>query len=489
MDLPSAFHQQIVSMLGGDEASSLFAAIAGDEALSIRVNASKVGVSLPYEGVPWCESAYYLADRPSFTFDPLFHAGGYYVQEASSMFVGVALRHWLAGYREGDRAGLTVLDLCAAPGGKSTLMASLLPDDALLVCNEVVRPRSQVLAENVAKWGVAAVVTNSEPAAYGQLGEMFDLVLADVPCSGEGMFRKDPQAVEEWSADAVVMCAERQRSIIADVWRSLRTGGAMIYSTCTYNIEENERNVAWICETLGAEVVALPYDAAWGITVLDHEQPHGYRFMPHKTRGEGFFLCLLRKLERGEALGNEVDTLGMEYCEGRSTERSKRRRGEDRRAGRNAPGCVAGDALPRQWVVGGEAWHWEQLGATVCCWQAVHHATVMRLRSHLRIVQCGLPVAELKGRDWMPTAALALSLWCDRSAFTIVELSYDEAISYLRREALVLGDAAMGYLLVAYRGLPLGFVKQVGQRANNLYPQEWRIRTTYRPATLPTVVP
>lgn len=293
MNLPSDFVTRTRSLLGEEQFEKLYEALQHDTPVSIRLNRNKCK-SVPAEStsIPWCETGYYLNARPTFTFDPLFHAGSYYVQEASSMFVEQALRQYV-------HTPVVMLDLCAAPGGKSTLARSVLPEGSMLVANEVMRNRSQVLAENLIKWGdEGVIVTNNDPADFTPLEAVFDVILTDVPCSGEGMFRKDPVAVDEWSIDNVTVCWQRQRRILKDIWSCLKPGGLLIYSTCTYNREENEDNVAWISCELGAEVLPVAVQEEWNITGnLTGSDFPVYRFLPHRTVGEGLFLAVLRKYE------------------------------------------------------------------------------------------------------------------------------------------------------------------------------------------------
>ena len=266
-----------------------------DVPVSIRINEKK-GTPAPVTDIPdnrvaWCDTGYYLPERLSFTFDPLFHAGAYYVQEASSMFLEQAVRSHV-------KTPVRCLDLCAAPGGKSTHLAACLPEGSLLVSNEVIRSRSHILAENIAKWGNPnCIVTNNDPKEIGCLTHFFDVIIADVPCSGEGMFRKDTDSTGEWSIANVELCAGRGRRIIHDVWNALKPGGLLIYSTCTYNTEEDEENIHYITEELGAEALPIPIKDEWQITgPLKYNHPV-YRFFPHKTKGEGFFLAALRKAD------------------------------------------------------------------------------------------------------------------------------------------------------------------------------------------------
>ena len=291
MQLPVEFETRMKSMLGTEGYAAFSASLNHPAQSAFRPNKAKGAQSADHlESVPWSSTGKYLCQRPAFTFDPLFHAGVYYVQEPSSMFIEQALHSIDNPCR--------VLDLCASPGGKSTLLRSLLPDNVLLVCNEPIKLRAQVLLENMLKWGHSSViVTNNYPKDFARLTGFFDVIAADVPCSGEGMFRKDNPAISEWSPANVSACAERQMEIVRDVWPALTDGGYLIYSTCTYNPDENERNVERICKELEAEAVEIPVNESWGITgnLLTGASFPAYHFLPSRTRGEGFFLALIRK--------------------------------------------------------------------------------------------------------------------------------------------------------------------------------------------------
>ena len=462
MTLPTDFIGQIRTLLvDGTEAAAFLDALQSDSSVSIRLNRRKVpDMPLPGEPVPWCVSGCYLAERPSFTFDPLLHAGGYYVQEASSMFVAWVLRHCV-----GD-APVQMLDLCAAPGGKSTLACDALPAGSVLVANEVVRSRAQVLAENLTKWGSPnVVVTHNDPADFTPLGALFDVILVDAPCSGEGMFRKDPASAKEWSLKSLALCACRQRRILADILPCLKPGGILVYSTCTYNIKEDEENVRWLRDEQGMEIHPVPdVPDGWGITgnLLLGEDFPVYRFLPHRTKGEGFFLALLRK---------PADAEEMQEPAGRKVHRKGR--------GKSDASAFPKEAAvkAKSWLDDGKEYVWEVKGAFLTALPAAVSSLAEYLRPSLRILQAGIPVGEVKGRDLLPQHALAMSTDLHPEAFPRVEVDYDQAIAYLRRETVSLpADAPRGFVLLTWRGLPLGFVKNIGNRANNLYPQEWRIR-------------
>ena len=255
--------------------------------VSIRVNNEKLDYQPSEDKVPWSENGYYLAERPLFTADPFLHAGVYYVQEASSMFLEYIAKVLFQNAN-------TVLDLCAAPGGKSSLLSQILPFDSLLVCNEVITSRALILRENIIKWGNSnVIVSNNVPKDFGKLSSFFDVLVVDAPCSGEGMFRKNPKVAEEWSVQNVKINAKRQKDILQDSWNCLKNKGLLVYSTCTFNKEENEDNIAWIIENLGAKVLKIDVSQFDGIV----ETNYGYRFYPHKVKGEGFFISVLQKLD------------------------------------------------------------------------------------------------------------------------------------------------------------------------------------------------
>ena len=465
MKLPAQFEDTMRQLLG-DEYDAFRTALLGEPAVSIRLNRSKCAARPDYEAVPWATDGYYLPERPAFTFDPLLHAGCYYVQEASSMFVEQALRQHLGEAR-------VALDLCAAPGGKSTLLRSLLPDDCVLVSNEVMRPRAQVLAENITKWGhPRCIVTSNYPADFTPMGPTFDLILVDAPCSGEGMFRKDEVAVAEWSPENVAICWQRQRDILTDIWPTLRPGGLLIYSTCTFNTQEDEENVRWMVDTLGAELLPVATEPSWGITPsLVPDVAHAYRFLPGRTRGEGFFLAVLRK---------SADTAIAD------TFRPAKAKKKEKKGKQPA---VAVPAECKGWLTNANAYTYKALDAEVIALPSDMEPLHATLSDHLYLIKAGITLAELKGRDALPAHDLAMSTALCPDAFARCELTYLDALRYLRREAIVLPtDMPRGFVLVTYRDMPLGFVKNLGNRANNLYPNEWRIRSPHLPDTDPSVL-
>ena len=521
MELPASFIDYTRALLGDEDYAKLVASLDSEQPVSIRLNRSKpFAFRSSGSGVPWCTSGFYLDERPTFTFDPLFHAGCYYVQEASSMFVEQALKRYVGG------EAVVMLDLCAAPGGKSTHVRSILPENSLLIANEVVRNRSQILAENLTKWGhPGVVVTNNEPADFTPLEDFFDVILADVPCSGEGMFRKDAVAVSEWTSENVEICWQRQRRIISDIWPCLKPGGILIYSTCTYNTAENEENIRWIHDELGAEVLPLDVAEDWNITgnLLPGEDFPVYRFLPHKTKGEGFFLAVLRKPDSSSGSvkvytgsvkvytnslkvytnsvnlytnsvnlnsGFRKSQVSSSDLPGKRNDKSGGKGHRKEGKGTVAPGTSKEVlSLLRTWILFPDNYEFLLNGSKAIAFPRTYLGELSVLKEALRIVQAGIEVAELRGKDWLPSHALAVSQILAADVFPHAEVPYEQAIAYLRKEAVTLSDAApRGVVLLTYTDIPLGFVKNVGNRANNLYPQEWRIRSGYLPETVRTVV-
>lgn len=410
MNLPVDFEKYTRQLMGEQLYTELLKGLSDDVPVSIRVNPFKCpehfSIPLKDDCVPWCQYGYYLKHRPNFTFDPLFHAGLYYVQEASSMFHEHVIQQLIHEIGNDD---LRVLDLCAAPGGKSIAIRSILPDNCLLYSNEPIRARAQVLMENMLKWGHPnVVVTNNYARDYQRANMRFDIIVADVPCSGEGMFRKDANAIGEWSLQNVEKCWRLQREIITEIWPCLKPGGYLVYSTCTFNAHENEENVNWIVEQLGADFVNVHTKEEWNITGSLIDQHPMYRFIPGKTRGEGLFVAVLKKHED------------------------------------DAPNVHAREAM-------------------------------------LRIMTDEQLVPPNKKKD-IPNHSKALSIRLQRNEYPNVDIDYQQAISYLRKEAIVLpSETPRGIVLLTYQHAPIGFAKNIGNRANNLYPMEWRIKSTHIP--------
>ena len=462
--LPEGFENMVRDVIGDSEWNAFVEALADEPSVSVRVNSKITDYRLQItdnscSAVKWCEHGRYLAERPKFTYDPMFHAGAYYVQEASSMFVWQALEQLV----ERDAV---VLDLCAAPGGKSTAIAQYLSEEGFLVSNEYVPQRAHVLVENITKWGALnCVVTNNAPRHFDKLKVKFDAILVDAPCSGEGMFRKDERAREEWSKANVEMCVERQREILESAWEVLKPGGVLIYSTCTFNSNENEEQVQWLIDEMEAEYLPLKIEEDWMIT----ETERGYRFLPHKTRGEGLFMAAVRKQC---TMHNAQCTIDAIYCV--SDKKKQNKKDRNRKDKTLVQTQIA--SLQLSTLNLPEGFDVIESENKFYAVQKDRMALVDECRKCLNVLSFGVQMYEQKGKDLIPQAALALSQVYKRGAYPEVELSYEEAIAFLRKEAIVLADAPRGFVLVTYKGLPLGWVKNIGNRCNNLYPEFWRIR-------------
>lgn len=467
MTLPKSFEDYTRQLMGADRFTRLCQALDTPSPVSIRFNPFKTtdeerqNMTFPsHDGarigqtdkVAWCSTGRYLASRPAFTLDPLLHAGAYYVQEASSMFIDHVIREYV-------KEPVRMLDLCAAPGGKTTAVRAALPKGSLLFCNEPVKLRANILSENMQKFGhPEVIVTNNYPKDYARSGLRFDVILADVPCSGEGMFRKDEDAVRLWSPQHVEECRDLQRKIIETVWPCLNAGGLLIYSTCTYNDKEDEENVAWIADSLGAEVLKVPVKDEWNITGALVGNHPVCRFLPGYTTGEGLFMAVLRK--RGEK-ETRKENKGKE-----ARQRKKEKGKQDHQLPTTAY---------QQWLKEPVSFHWvaDRLVAMPQQWDTDYRQAA----KSLHILQAGVTIGTAKGKDLVPDESLALSTALSSEAFPRWEADCHGALLYLRREAVTLpADMPKGYVLVTYQGHPLGFVKNLGSRANNLYPKEWKIK-------------
>ena len=459
MTLSADFIAQMRAILP-DEADALLAAITSTEpSVAIRVNPLKAPADAApaLRRVPWCDAGRYLAEREPFTFDVDFQSGRYYVQDASSMFIHHVLRHLV-------KEPVRYLDLCAAPGGKTTTAISALPQGSMVVANEIVNARARVLCENLQKWGAPrCVVTNNAPHHFGRLSHFFDVVAADVPCSGEGMMRKDEQARRQWSPALVKQCADLQRSIIADVWDALRPGGLLIYSTCTYNTLENEQMLAWMVQEYGAEPVAVPVPEQWHIHPAIEGNLPCYRFMPHRTEGEGLFMAVLRK---PEAPRKEV-------------------RLKKAKATKAKPLPVPKDVRCR--LKDADHFDFSVVNDEVVALPA-DMAPIMPAFADLNVMHMGVNVGAIKGKNCVPSHALALSSALNSAAFPTCEVDYLAAMAFLRGEALSLPQAPRGYVLLTYHSQPIGFVNNLGNRANNLYPKAWRVLSTHLPTVPPNIL-
>lgn len=464
MNLPDGFIKEIESYntpLFEDFVESL----KMEPSVSVRCNIAKnilppIGASL----VKWCRWGYYLNNRPQFTFDPAFHQGLYYVQDASSMIIS----HVVSELTKDSIEPLIYLDACAAPGGKTTAVIDVLPINSLVVANEYVPQRAGVLVENVSKWGNPnVIVSKGDTAKFKKLKRLFDIIAIDAPCSGEGMFRKESDAVAQWNPGLVKECAQRQREIITNLWESLKPGGYLIYSTCTFNRLENEEIVDFIIENFDAESIDINIPEEWNIVSGINTSHHCYRFMPHKVNGEGLFLAVLRK---------KNENCGIYHKKNKT---SKNKPVKSNKAIQN---CY-------KWIENSADYELEVNNECLVAFSKEHSALLSLFKSHLNVIYFGINIGKIKGKDVIPDRALALSNLINQDAFDIIEVDYNTAIAYLRREAVVLPDnSPRGYILLTYNNYSLGFVKNLGNRANNLYPQEYRILSSHIPDEIPRIL-
>ena len=466
-DLPIALIDSLEGLPGFERDAFINVHKNSDRITSIRINPAKINIAekksasqqtpghsitqLPNQPVtqlsilppiPWCPYGFYIPERPAFTLDPLLHAGAYYVQEASSMLIWEMLRQAV-----GSNTHCRVLDLCAAPGGKSTLLASYFTD-GLIVSNEVIKQRVSILYENITKWGHAnTVITNNDAADFARLENYFDVLLIDAPCSGSGLFRKDANAVHEWSTGNVNLCSGRQQRIIADALPALKQNGLLIYSTCSYSREENEDILKWMLHEFALETVDIDFPPEWGVTKTGSGNTNaaGFRCWPHKMKGEGFFIAALRK-KSGEA----EHTFYLR-------EKNKK------------------EKIPpiENWVnTGNHAIfnHKENIHAI----PAGFASDVKLLQDKLYVKKAGILCGVFKGSDFIPHHELALSSLLSSNAERI-HFSYDEALAYLRKQDTGIAFSKKGWAVAVYNNAVLGCMKLLPGRINNYYPAEWRI--------------
>jgi 16S rRNA C967 or C1407 C5-methylase (RsmB/RsmF family)/NOL1/NOP2/fmu family ribosome biogenesis protein len=450
-ELPESLLQSLKGVPGFDRKPFVEIHTGGQQVTAIRYNPLKPATATTHNSeqrVPWSSTGYYLQERPFFTFDPHLHAGVYYVQEASSMFIEQALRQTVSLDQP-----LKVLDLCAAPGGKSTLLQSLISHDSLLVSNDVIRSRANILEENLTKWGAAnVVVTNNDPKDFSRLVNFFDVILVDAPCSGSGLFRRDPEAISEWSEQNVALCSQRQQRILADIYPCLKKDGVIIYSTCSYSPQEDEEICDWLTEEFKMTNMPLLLDSDWGIvpSLSPIHQAQGYRFYPDKVKGEGFFLSCFKKTE-----GND-DQVRVP----RKTALQRLTKEEN--------------AIVLPWLDGGESLSLWKTGDLIIAVPASLSEYLMVLAANLYIRKAGVAIGKVAGRDLVPDHSLALSTIINKSIVGI-SLKLQEALQYLRKEEVKTDGSVKGWALVLYDGVKLGWVKVLSNRTNNYYPKDWRI--------------
>lgn len=447
MAVPAALIQSLQTATGFQQEAFETVHESGEQVVSIRLNPSKI-VDYSYlpiaEKVGWCEHGVYLQERPFFTFDPHLHAGAYYVQEASSMFLWQAIQQTVP-----EQFGKKVLDLCAAPGGKSTLLASYFKD-GLVVANEVIKNRATILVENCSKWGTGnLLVTNNDPSHFQSVPGFFDVLIIDAPCSGSGLFRKDPSAVDEWSEANVTLCSQRQQRILADALPCLAENGVLIYSTCSYSQEEDESICDWLLDEMEMESLPLKMEKSWGIveTASPTKKGLGYRFYPDQVKGEGFFLACFRKKTVEVLAKQKVKSLNM-------TSKLQVKQ------------LQSAIILPENLSFFDQN---DAIRAIETQWQV----ELTMLASHLYIKKAGIEIASMKGKDIVPSHELALSDWF-KGGFPAIELDLENALSFLRRKEFN-AEGQKGWNIMRFGGLSIGWAKLLPNRINNYYPAEWRI--------------
>ncbi len=443
--VPEQLLQDLRKAEGFDEPSFLHAHTL-PAATSVRLHPVKgKGLLENHPKVSWCEGGVYLEERPVFTLDPLYHAGAYYVQEASSMFLGHVLRAVLP-----QRDNLRVLDLCAAPGGKSTLIASLLGQGSLLLSNEVIRTRASILEENITRWGYMNTwVCSNDPKDIGKLSGYFDVMVVDTPCSGSGLFRKDERALDEWSEANVALCSQRQHRILADAWPALKEGGVLIYATCSYSPQEDEQVLDWIAETYNAETIAVALQKEWGIVETQSAKGMtGYRFYPDKVRGEGFFIAAMYKREAQKSI------LPPKY-----------KPMHDKKVFEQAAWLL--DSAGYTYFSPGN----EQYIAI----NPNHEADWHLLAKNVYLRKTGVQVGAPAGKDWLPAHDVALSIHKNKN-LPYINVTREQALRFLKKEDMGLEPPGKGWYLIGYEGKGLGWVKSLGNRFNNYLPKHWRIR-------------
>lgn len=444
MYLPAELLASLESAPGFDKKAFIQVHESGEQVTSVRMNPNKlpiVNCQLSIDKkIPWCKYGYYLSSRPSFTFDPLFHAGCYYVQEASSMFLEQALKQTVDLSKP-----LKVLDLCASPGGKSTHLLSLISKDSLLVSNEVIRSRANILNDNIIKWGCSnVVVANNDPKDFQKLENYFDVIVVDAPCSGSGLFRRDPEAIEEWSPDNVALCSQRQQRILADVLPALKNGGVLIYSTCSYSREEDEEIVEWLQHELSFVNYQLSIDNKWNID----QSGGGYRFWPDKLKGEGFFIACFKKSDHGD---DEIVNF----------------KAKSEKFSKKEMDILASYIKPENLDF---VRHREMIHAI----PEPLRNEILGLLSKLKVINFGTKIGEIVRDKLLPDHALTMSgILSDK--VNKVELNYEQAILYLKKKEIKTDTNQKGWCLAGWQGHPLGWINILPNRINNYYPKELRI--------------
>ncbi|MFI3262557.1 MAG: rRNA cytosine-C5-methylase [Rikenellaceae bacterium] len=452
-NLPEQFVKNLLEVMPQSEIEEFKSAISRESIVSLRTNPYK-NIIKEGDKVAWCETGTYLDERAQFTLDPNLHGGGYYVQEASSMFLEQLFKQVILK-ELGDE--IAVLDLCAAPGGKSTHISSLVGLKSLVVANETISSRSKILEENIIKWGLGnVIVTSSDPKQFGNLTHSFDVLSIDAPCSGEGMFRRVNDAVNQWSASNVELCVQRQRRIISDSFNSLKEGGFLIYSTCTFNKKENEENLAWVSENFDVEPIDISIEDSWGVVKTITDGINGFRFYPHKCKGEGMFISIMRKKECGESSRIvQRKNYKSRYVVAVSKEQKEL----------------------ATWIKDSESFTYiKNEKGIVKMFNKNYIELFKNLEQYVKIIYEGVELGQFFKSDFKPSHPLALYVGANfEKNVPIVYVPKEMALDFIRKKDIDCSIFEIGINLVSYENLPLGFIKRIGNRCNNLYPKEFRI--------------
>ena len=449
--LPVAFTERMRKQLGAEEAERLFEALDSVSPVAVRLNPAKCGdegVWSDGEAIAWSKNGRKLKERPSFTLDTAFHAGAYYVQEAASQFIDYIVS-------QEDLQGKRVLDMCSAPGGKTTIYSTAVGEDGLVVANEYVRTRANILADNVRKWGMGNVlVTNNAPEHIAQFEGWFDLVAVDAPCSGEGMFRKEEVAREDWSEEAVKMCAARQLSIVREAWQSLKDGGLFIYSTCTFNEDEDEGLLRAFIEEVG-EVFEpsqrVEIEETWGVVRGEVGDFQTFRFFPHKTDSEGLFVAVARKAEPTTQRTPKARKRVMQEVDKNSRKELMR------------------------YLQQPDNYTFAMVADTIYAYRTEQFKAVQALSEGLTAICSGVAMGQIFKGKLKPDWALSQYVGFERKSVAVEEVDESRALDYLRKKDIAVGNMAEGINLITHKGRALGFAKRVGVRCNNLYPNSLKI--------------
>ncbi len=437
IQLPEAFILRINEYLS-DEAAAFIDSLNTAAPTSIRINPEKETEISSDQLVPWCDTGYYLTERPVFTLDPLFQAGCYYVQEAASMFLGFALKQTID-----INETITALDLCAAPGGKSTHLLTSISKNSTLISNEIIPNRNKTLRDNLTKWGFAnSIVTQNDASQFAASGFLFDVIVVDAPCSGEGLFRKDPTATNEWSVENVKLCSARQSNILNDIKECLIQNGLLFYSTCTYEPAENDQQIERLLASGEFELIRLN-NIPEGIT----NTQYGYQFYPHKTKGEGFYLSVLRKTANTNSKTKEKRKESKTNVDPHLNTFLKK---SENFSSINFKGFIL--AIPHH---------------TLSVFHQINHK--------IHIKSAGLTLGTPKGKDFIPAHELALSIDLNNN-ITRIELSREDALIYMKCDAIKLLNDYKGWAVVTYQNKALGWIKLVPGRVNNYFPKDLRIK-------------